>query len=63
MRCLLAESPYATLSAEGLDSLVAAALAPITAGWSDAMPDENVTRGVDAPCVNDVWEVWRHEER
>ena len=63
MTCLLAGPPYATLSAGGLDGLVAAAFAPIAAGWSDPLPGEHVTRCVDVPCVNDVWEVWRHKEQ
>ena len=36
--CSLAESPKATLYAEGFGGFVASSTAPIAAGWSDQLP-------------------------
>lgn len=42
--CMFAESPKATLYTEGFDRFVTSPLAPIATGWSDQLPDGNLTR-------------------
>ena len=41
---MFAESPKATLYTEGFDRFVTSPLAPIATGWSDQLPDGNLTR-------------------